>query len=120
MKYLSEKTKQAYESVKELEEAEKKFDAKTAADTIKLEEKKADAKKVEDAYKHSLEVRKQASDLINTADDAYIAARNMFINKYGCYHQSYYSTGGEDGGGITICDNNVGVLLDILNIISSN
>lgn len=57
MKYFSDKTKKVYETVEELETAEKEFDEREAKALALREERKARAHEVEDAYKHYLELR---------------------------------------------------------------
>lgn len=81
MKYLSEKTNKAYNSVDELKAAEKVFDAKQAQIEKKNSERKARAKEVEDAYKATLEAR-----------DNYNKLLDKFIKDYGTYHYSISTT----------------------------
>jgi len=89
MKYYSEKVKKLFDSEKELETAEKEFDAKELEEKKKLEAKKARATEVEDAYKHSIEVRKEAQKLIDEADNAYYDLRDAFVKDYGSFHMTY-------------------------------
>lgn len=57
MKYFSEKTRKMYESVDELNTAEKEFDDKAAKELALREERKVRAQEVDDAYKKYLELR---------------------------------------------------------------
>lgn len=95
MKYYSEKISEAegkpavFGTQKELEEAERAFDGKRALEARKADERKADAKKVEEAYRHSLDVRRKATKEIEEADKAYREERSKFVGKYGSYHMTY-------------------------------
>ena len=77
MKYLSEKTNKAYESVEELQKAEKDFDSAKEAEDKKKQERADDAKKVEDAHSKALEATKAYEDTLE-----------QFIDKYGSYHHT--------------------------------
>ena len=77
MKYLSEKTNKAYNSIEELSAAEKDFDAKQAQIEKKNSERKSRAKEVEDAYKDILKARDKYNELLD-----------KFIKDYGSYHYS--------------------------------
>lgn len=89
MKYYSEKLKKLFDTVKELESAEKEFDKIQAEKSKELEEKKLNAKEVEDAYKHYIETIKESNKLVETAYEKYLALRGEFIKKYGSFHMSY-------------------------------
>lgn len=75
MRYISDKTKKVYDSVEELKEDEKKYDA----EQIKHEEKKAErarrAKEVTDSYEEVTKAKKKADDLLQ-----------KFVKDYGCFH----------------------------------
>jgi seryl-tRNA synthetase len=78
MKYLSEKTKVAYDTVDELEKAEKEFDEKQTAIELKKTERAEAAKKVDEAYAKAIKARKEADELLTE-----------FCKKYGAYHKTY-------------------------------
>ena len=73
MKYYSEKTKNFYDTEKELNKAEEKFDVALAAEKEKREQRSARAKEVEEAYKNYQKLLKD------------------FIKDYGSYHMSLTS-----------------------------
>ena len=77
MKYLSEKTNKVYESVEELQKAEKNFDSAKEAEDKKKQERADDDKKVADAYSKALEATKAYEDTLE-----------QFIDKYGSYHHT--------------------------------
>jgi len=87
--YYSKKTKKLYETVEELETAEKAYDEEHAEAEKKVAEKKDRAKAIEDAYKHAQEVRKAAAEMIKEADKKYYDLRNAFIKDYGSFPMSY-------------------------------
>lgn len=89
MLYYSKKTKKLYETVEELEAAEKAYDEERAEAEKKVAEKKDRAKAIEEAYKHAQEVRKAAAEMIKEADKKYYDLRNAFIKDYGSFHMSY-------------------------------
>jgi len=70
MKYFSEKLKKIYDSVEELEKAEKEFDDKSAKELALREERKVRAQEVDDAYKK------------------YLNLRAKFIEDYKSYHMT--------------------------------
>lgn len=74
MKYYSEVTKKMYDTVKDLEEAEKEIKDKN-------DERKTAAAAVEKAYNELVEARERYSKVLND-----------FCSKYGAYHQSIKST----------------------------
>jgi acetyl-CoA carboxylase carboxyltransferase component len=96
LKIYSDKTKQYYDTEAEAQEAEAVFDKKQNDTSKATEEKKAAAKEVEDAYKHMLDVDKQASKMIDDAKTSYYEAREKFINKYGSFHMTYSSNNGKE------------------------
>ena len=51
MRYISDKTNKVYDSVEELEKAEKKFDDATKAEELKKAQRETRWNEVEDAYK---------------------------------------------------------------------
>ena len=94
--YYSRELKQVFDTVEELKAAELKLhqeqEEKEKARLVKSE----DAKKVEDAYKHLLEVKRQAAKEIEEAEKMYYEQRNAFIEKHGSYHMTYTNTDGRE------------------------
>lgn len=94
--YYSRELKQVFDTVEELKAAELKLhqeqEEKEKARLVKSE----DAKKVEDAYKHLLEVKRQAAKEIEEAEKMYYEQRNAFIEKHGSYHMTYTNTDGKE------------------------
>lgn len=97
LKTYSDKTKQYYNNVEDAKKAELEFDKKQEVASKASEEKKADAEKVESAYKHMLDVSKQADKMITDAENAYYVERKKFISKYGSFHMTYYNDDGNQG-----------------------
>lgn len=89
MKYYSELTKTTYDTVDELEKAEKKFDEAKKAEELKLQTYKTQraeaAKEIDNIYKEVVDARKS----YNEACRKYNTALHDFCNKYGVYHTSY-------------------------------
>jgi phage-related tail protein len=80
MKYFSELDHKVYDSVEELEAAEKKaLEAKDA--------RKAEAEKVEKAYG----AMKEAKKAYEVATEEYQKALSAFCDKYGSYHRTITS-----------------------------
>jgi hypothetical protein len=96
LKIYSDKTKQYYDTEAKAQEAEAIFDKKQNETSKTAEEKKAAAKEVEDAYKHMLDVDRQASKMIDDAENVYYKAREKFINKYGSFHMTYSNENGKE------------------------
>ena len=94
--YYSVELQQLFHSIEEMKEAEFKhhqeMDEKEKASKLKRE----DAKKVEDAYKHVLEVKAKAVKEINEAEKEFYMEKKKFIEKYGSYHQTYTNVNGEE------------------------
>lgn len=79
MKYYSELTKKPYDTVEELEAAEKKIlDSKKAEDEKKTK-RAAAAKEVEEAIKRASDAQKEAQNKLNE-----------FCKKYGAFHTTYH------------------------------
>lgn len=74
MKYYSEVTRKMYDTVKDLEKAEKEIRDKNV-------ERKTAAAAVEKAYNELVEARERYSKVLND-----------FCSEYGAYHQSIKST----------------------------
>ena len=81
MKYYSEKTKQMYDSVDQLNQAEADHEKHELAVAKQKEERKADSVKVDEARKNA-----------EKAYEDYRKELNEFIKKYGAYHTSYVTT----------------------------
>ena len=94
--YYSKLLNKPFDTLDELKQAEDAYH-KANEEKIKLaEEKREDAKKVEDAYKHLLEVQKKAQAEIKEAEDMYLKERNSFIQKHNGYHMTYTNRNGEE------------------------
>ena len=101
--FYSEKLKKYFDTEKECVEAEKAYDQANIEKEKAKAKRTEDAKAVENAYKNSIEVRKEAAKmieeankLVEEADQKYYAARREFINKYGSFHMSYSNVDGEE------------------------
>lgn len=92
MLYYSKKTKQMYETVEALEEAEKAYDAEMAEREKQAAERKSRADEVRKAYEHAQEVRRAAADMITKADKEYYALRDKFVQDYKGFHWTVYET----------------------------
>lgn len=103
MKYYSEVTKKMYDSVKELEKAEREIKDKN-------DERKTAAAAVEKAYDELVNVRKRASDEVAAARERYSKVLSDFYSKYGAYHQSIKSTDSD------LSWKSLSSLLDLLNL----
>ena len=92
--YYSKLLNKPLDTWEELQEAELAYH-KANDEKLKLaEERKTDAKKVEDAYKHLLEVKAKAMKEIKEAEDMYLKEKEAFINKYQSYHMTYTNNNG--------------------------
>lgn len=92
MRYYSDKLKKLYDSEKELKAAEDEL-AEQEAEKAKLAEtRKVRALEVEDAYKKTLEARKEARELIKKADESYNDLLKKFVKDFGSYHMTYTKT----------------------------
>ena len=93
MKYYSETLKKMFNSVEELDNAEKELLEQKEEEKKALAVKKEDAKEVEDAFKAYVEIKNKAYDEIKQAEKVFIEKKNAFVKKYGCYHMTYTSSG---------------------------
>jgi predicted transcriptional regulator len=117
MKYYSDKLDKKFETVEELETAEKDYDAKETEKKALAETRKAESKEVVDAFKkfqgikqdslkelnkkiaelkdtYTSEVEKAKEEYMSKIGDAetdYSTKLNEFIKKYGSFHYSYTS-----------------------------
>lgn len=99
MKYYSDVTKKLYDDEKSLVLAETEIQKAQDEKLRKAEEKKSDAKVVEEAYKNTIQVRKECSQMIDEADRKYRQALKEFQAKYPeGYHMTFKD---EDGNAIT-------------------
>ena len=89
MKYYSEDLKKVFDSVDELEKAEKEASIKKEEEAKALSLKKEEAKAVEDAYRNLVDTKKKAFKEIDEAEQVYINKRNEFVKKYGSFHMTY-------------------------------
>lgn len=78
MKYYSEKLKKVYDTVEQLQEAEKKYDEAHAVEIKKAEERKRRADEIAAARKDLQNRQKKYNELVN-----------QFIKDYGSYHATY-------------------------------
>lgn len=78
MKYYSDKTKKLYETVEDLNKAEKAYDEAHALEIKKAEMKKARAEEIKNARKAIIEAQNKYNELVN-----------KFIKEYGSYHETY-------------------------------
>lgn len=95
MKYLSEKLNKAFDTVEDLEKAEKEFAEKEAEKTKLVEVKKTRAKEVEDAYVEYQNVKEEAYNKIAEAEKKWIELRDAFAKDYGGYHMTYVNDNGD-------------------------
>lgn len=95
MKFLSEKLNKAFDTTKELYEAEKEFDKKQKEQARLTEVKKARAKEVENAFNEYQEVIKQSYDNIKKAEDKYNNLKDQFAKDYNGYHMTYINKDGK-------------------------
>lgn len=95
MKYLSEKLNKAFDTVEDLEKAEKEFAEKEAEKTKLVEVKKTRAKEVEDAYIEYQQVKEEAYNKIAEAEKKWIELRDAFAKDYGGYHMTYVNNNGD-------------------------
>lgn len=100
--YYSKLLKKPFDKLEDLKTAEDEYNKAHEAELKKAEERKIRAKEIEEAYKHSMQVRKDANELIRKADEAYYKLRNDFIKDYGSYHVSYSNSNGNEV--VTISD----------------
>lgn len=94
MKYYSEKVNKVFDTVDDLQKAEKEFDEKEAEKAKLVEVKKSRAKEVEDAYIEYQKVKEKAYKEIADAEDKYTALRNKFAEDYNGYHMTYVNNNG--------------------------
>lgn len=95
MKYFSEKLNKVFDDVKSLEEEEKLLEEKNKQKAELAEIKKTRAQEVEEAFKKTLEARKEAKELIKKADDAYEELKAKFIKDYGYFHMTFNDVDGK-------------------------
>lgn len=95
MKYLSEKLNKPFDTVEELEKAEKEFDEQQAEKAKLADVKKARAKEVEDAYIEYQKVKEEAYKTIAEAEKKWIELRDAFAKDYGGYHMTYVNNNGD-------------------------
>lgn len=88
MKYYSDKTKRLYDTVEDLNKAEKAYDEVHAAELKKAEEKKNAADAIKAARKAIIDAQSRYNELVN-----------QFIKDYGSYHETY-----RDGDMISLKD----------------
>lgn len=99
--YKSKLLNKYFDSYDELVEAEKKYHEENDAKLAAAETRKQRAHEVDEAFKKTLDARKEARELIRKADEEYRKLRNQFARDYGSYHMTYTNKDKED---ITIYD----------------
>ena len=78
MKYYSDKTKQLYESVEQLQKAEAAYDKEQEAALAKQRDRKNRAEEI-----------KKAREVLRNAQKNYQDLVNKFVKDYGSYHETY-------------------------------
>ena len=78
MKYYSDKTKQLYESVEQLQKAEVAYDKEQEAALAKQRDRKNRAEEI-----------KKAREVLRDAQKNYQDLLNKFVKDYGSYHETY-------------------------------
>ena len=78
MKYYSDKTKQLYESVEQLQKAEVAYDKEQEAALAKQRDRKNRAEEI-----------KKAREVLRNAQKNYQDLVNKFVKDYGSYHETY-------------------------------
>lgn len=114
MKYYSDLLKKPFDTVEELEKAEKEKKEQEFAIQKKNEERTLKAKEVEAAYKSYIETKKKAFKEIDDAYNNYIALRNKFVNDYGSFHMTYTNNDGEEKFTLTDAFNSMTDLINDL------
>lgn len=79
MKYYSDKTKKLYETVEDLNKAEKAYDEAHALEIKKAGIKKEKADEIREARKVMIDAQNKYNELVN-----------KFIKEYGSYHETYH------------------------------
>lgn len=103
MKYYSEKLNKVFDDVKSLEDEEKALEAKEAEKAKLAETKKERAHEIEEAYKKTVEARKQAKEIIEKADEEYDTLVHKFVKDFGSYHMTV-TEDSEDGTEVSLSD----------------
>lgn len=114
--YYSNNTGKIYQTMDDLRAGE-------AAYQIELEKKenlssikRERAKAIEDAYKHTINVRKECSNKIKEADDEYYKLRDAFVKDYGSFHMTYTDS---DSGHTSLSTFSNDVLSDVFDLFNS-
>ena len=93
--FYSNVLNQKFDTVEELEAAEKAHQEEQIKKETALATRKADAQKVDDMWQKLVEARKNAMLSIKEAEKDYSEAVNEFVKKYGSYHKTYSSSDGK-------------------------
>lgn len=93
--YKSTMLNRVFDRYEDLVQAEEAYEAENAEKLRLAEVKKARAKEVEDAYKASMQARKDANKAISEADRKYYELRDAFIKDYKSFHMSYSDDSGD-------------------------
>jgi seryl-tRNA synthetase len=81
MRYYSDLTKKAYDTVDELQKAENELSAEQKEKEVARKKRADAAKEVENAFKKASDAEKNAEALLRD-----------FVKTYGSYHRTYYET----------------------------
>ena len=95
MKYYSEQLKKLFDTEADLTKAEQELKVKQEEQTKLAEAKKVRATEVEEAFKKTLDARKEAKEIIRKADEAYEQLKAQFIKDYGYFHMSFNDVDGK-------------------------
>jgi len=101
MKYYSELLKKPFDTVEELENAEKEKNEQINALKVKNEERTERAKEVENAYKKYIETKKKLFEEIDNSYNEYLKLRDKFVDDYGSFHMTYTNKDGEEKYSLT-------------------
>ena len=93
--YKSTLLNRVFDRYEDLVQAEEAYEAENAEKLKLAEVKKARAKEVEDAYRASMQARKDANKAISEADRKYYELRDAFIRDYKSFHMSYSDDSGD-------------------------
>lgn len=101
MKYYSELLKRPFDTVEELENAEKEKKEQITALKVKTEERTTRAKEVENAYKNYIETKKKLFEEIDNSYNDYLKLRDKFVEDYGSFHMTYTNKNGDETYSLT-------------------
>ena len=100
--YYSKLLNKPFDTLEELKAAEDTHRKELEKKEQLANEKRVRAKEVEEAYAHSMQVRKEAQEMIRKADDEYYKLRTDFIKDYGSFHMTFSDNNGKKA--VTVSD----------------